>query len=106
MINKIPLSHEFENYISGETREYYYEVDVEDFYNNKQVQFYIVKEFAETYGITISKAEEIIEDYDLWRDELLLEGVLFDFNSELDAVLWNEKYWDGSFDYERFGVRE
>ena len=99
----ITLKHKYYNEYDRET---YYEYDIwkKELYKNKQVEKLIVKAFANYYKVSNDIAQEIIENFDLWEDEGLLEELLENYMEELDEIFWNEDYWNEDNRYKKDGA--
>lgn len=83
---------------------YAYDITKEELYKNMQVEKLIVKAFANYYKVNNEVAQEIIENFDLWEDEGLLEELLENFMEELDEIFWDEDLCHPDNEYKRDGA--
>lgn len=87
LVHKWYDQYEDENY-------YAYDVEEEKFYENKQVKKYIKLAFTNSFRIGMSSSEMILDTFDLWEDEGLLEELLENYMKELDEIFWDDDYWN------------
>ena len=84
---------------------YAYDITKEEFYKNNQIEKLIVKAFANYYNqIDIDVAYEIVENFDLWEDEGLLEELLENFMEELDEIFWDDDLCHPDNEYKKDGA--
>ena len=83
---------------------YAYDIRKEELYNNKQVEKLIVKAFANYYKVNNDIAQEIVENFDLWEDEGLLEELLEKYMEELDEIFWDEDLCHPDNEYKKDGA--
>lgn len=83
---------------------YAYSITKEEFYKNMQVEKLIVKAFANYYKVNNEVAYEIVENFDLWEDEGLLEELLENFMEELDEIFWDEDLCHPDNEYKKDGA--
>lgn len=83
---------------------YAYDITKEELYNNSEVEKLIVKAFANYYKVSNDIAQEIIENFDLWEDEGLLEELLENFMEELDEIFWDEDLCHPDNEYKKDGA--
>lgn len=83
---------------------YAYDITKEELYKNNQVEKLIVKAFANYYKVNNDIAQEIVENFDLWEDEGLLEELLENFMEELDEIFWDEDLCHPDNEYKKDGA--
>lgn len=83
---------------------YAYDITKKELYNNKQVEKLIIKSFANYYKVSNDAAQEIIENFDLWEDEGLLEELLENFMDELDEIFWEDDFGHPDNEYKKDGA--
>ena len=83
---------------------YAYDIRKEELYRNKEVEKLIAKAFANYYKVNNEVAQEIIENFDLWEDEGLLEELLENFMEELDEIFWDEDLSHPDNEYKKDGA--
>lgn len=83
---------------------YAYDIRKEELYNDSEVEKLIVKAFANYYKVNNEVAQEIVENFDLWEDEGLLEELLENFMEELDEIFWDDDLCHPDNEYKKDGA--
>ena len=94
------ITNEYNYTRNGEVEEYdneceyiTYEVDFDDYKDNEEVKEMYANEFAYKYNMDENKARELLDDYDIWFDDLtLVKEMAKEHNDELDEIFWDEDY--------------
>lgn len=73
-------------------------------YDSSYVENLFIKAFANCYKVNNDVAKEIIENFDLWEDEGLLEELLENFMEELDEIFWDDDLCHPDNEYKKDGA--
>lgn len=90
----IVLKHFIDGRDIGKDEWHEYDVSEKEFFDNEKVMGMYLKYVADFFHISEEAADEILNYYDAFAEENMVEAFVEEYNDELDELFWSYDFID------------